>query len=236
MIILIYITGDTHGNIDRFNNPQVKKFTQEDILIVCGDFGFIWNGDQKEEQLLNKLSKKKFTIAFVDGTHENFELLNKYPIENWNGGKVHKIGENIYHLMRGEVFNIGEESLFTMGGGESSNKDERILAGMWWKEELPSDQEINYAKNKLSKINNKIDYVITHEPPLSVRSSIVGEPYNVNSLDIFLSKLSEELRYKKWFFGSLHIDRKITASFYSVFDAIVSTKLLPQKKWNIFRR
>lgn len=233
---MIYITGDTHGNIDRLSNPKTKKLMPEDIVIICGDFGFIWSGDQKEQQILNKLSKKKFTIAFVDGTHENFDLLNNYPVVNWNGGKAHKISGNIYHLMRGEVFNIGEETIFTFGGGESLNKEERIEAGKWWREELPSNDEIRYAKNNLDKINYTVDYIITHQPPLSVRSSIVGEAYNMNSFDLFLATMSEQVNYKRWFFGSLHIDRNITSKFYSVFDDIIPTKIIPKKVWNPFRR
>ena len=30
-------------------------------------------------------------------------MLNNYKVEMWNGGKVHKIRNNIIHLMRGQV-------------------------------------------------------------------------------------------------------------------------------------
>lgn len=233
---MIYITGDTHGNIDRFNISQTKKFNQDDVLIVCGDFGFIWNGDNHEDQLLNKLSKKKFTICFVDGTHENFSLLNNFPVISWNNGKVHKIRNNIFHLMRGEIFNINGETLFALGGGESPNKEERISVGNWWQEELPSDLQISYAEQNLNSVGNSVDYVVTHIPPLSVRKSLVGNIPYVNSFDIFLTKLSENLNYKKWFFGSLHIDRKITSKYYSVFDNIISTKPSPKKCCGFFKK
>ena len=49
---MIYITGNTHGDINRFETEQTKKFTSEDYLIICGDFGFIWNGGKKEEKQL----------------------------------------------------------------------------------------------------------------------------------------------------------------------------------------
>ena len=47
---MIYITGNTHGDINRFETEQTKKFTSEDYLIICGDFGFIWNGGKREEK------------------------------------------------------------------------------------------------------------------------------------------------------------------------------------------
>lgn len=33
------------------------------------------------------LNDRPFTTLFVDGNHENFDLLNAYPVENWHGGK-----------------------------------------------------------------------------------------------------------------------------------------------------
>lgn len=41
---MIYVTGDTHANIDieKLNTtkfPQQKNLTKDDYLIICGDFG-----------------------------------------------------------------------------------------------------------------------------------------------------------------------------------------------------
>lgn len=47
---MIYITGDTHGDISCFKNPKLNKLGEKDILIVCGDFGFIWNPHDKNEK------------------------------------------------------------------------------------------------------------------------------------------------------------------------------------------
>ena len=76
---MIYITGDTHGDISCFKNPKLNKLGEKDILIVCGDFGFIWNPhDKNEKKNLEFLKKRKYTICFVDGAHENFDILNSY--------------------------------------------------------------------------------------------------------------------------------------------------------------
>ncbi len=44
--LMIYITGDTHGDFKRrFNTdsfPEQKSMTKDDYLIICGDFGGIW--------------------------------------------------------------------------------------------------------------------------------------------------------------------------------------------------
>ena len=106
----IYVTGDCHGSFSRFdtkNFKQQKDMDKEDYVIICGDFGGIWSTDAENRQdkyWLEWLENKSFTTLFVDGNHENFDRLNSYPIEVWNGGKVHKIKSSIIHLMRGQVF------------------------------------------------------------------------------------------------------------------------------------
>ena len=53
----------------------------------------------------------------MDGNHENFELLDDYPVSRWHGGKVHFIKESVIHLMRGQIYTIDGKTFFTFGGG-----------------------------------------------------------------------------------------------------------------------
>ena len=115
---MIYFTGDTHGEQDRLGRSALRKLAPGDTLIICGDFGFIWDSSSKEQKFLDKLSHMSFNICFLDGTHENFELLNTYPLVRYCGGKAHRIRPNVFHLLRGQVFEIENKTLFTMGGGE----------------------------------------------------------------------------------------------------------------------
>ena len=80
---MIYITGDTHGDLNRLDSIKLKK---GDTLIICGDFGFIWDGSAREEKILRQLGKKKYNICFLDGTHENFDLLDEYEETHYCGG------------------------------------------------------------------------------------------------------------------------------------------------------
>lgn len=128
----IYLTGDTHGHIDiaKLNNknfPDQKKLTKKDYVVVLGDFGLVWNKSKRQESLLNEYNSKAYTLLFIDGNHENFDLLNEYPVEEWNGGKVHRIKENIIHLMRGQVFNMDGKTFFTMGGAYSIDNNRIII-------------------------------------------------------------------------------------------------------------
>ncbi len=228
---MIYITGDTHGELDRFNAPFLKKLKSGDSIIICGDFGFIWDGDENEKKKIEKLSKKKYNILFLDGKHENFDLLNDYPQCEWNEGKVHKISDNIYHLMRGQVFNLDGKSIFTFGGGESLDKYDRISVGKWWEQEMPTIDEMKTAVKNLDKVNRKVDYIITHEPPTAVRNILYGKITNFNMLDAFLDEIVKLVEFRKWFFGCLHIDRKITAKNHAVFQDIIPIEEMKKSKW-----
>lgn len=47
---MIYFTGDLHGDYDRFKSKELKKLKKGDTLIVCGDFGFLWDGSKKNSR------------------------------------------------------------------------------------------------------------------------------------------------------------------------------------------
>ena len=110
-----YITGDVHGNIDcrKFDSPYFPA-AEGDYVIICGDFGAVWDGTEEEQKLLDWYNDKPWTTLFCDGNHENFDLLSKYPVEEWNGGKVHRIRPKVLHLMRGQVFTIEGKTFFVM--------------------------------------------------------------------------------------------------------------------------
>ncbi len=42
---MIYITGDTHGDIDfkKFNMPFLESLTKEDYVIIAGDCGGLFD-------------------------------------------------------------------------------------------------------------------------------------------------------------------------------------------------
>lgn len=64
----------------------------------------------------------------------------------WNGGKMHRAGERVYHLMRGEVYTIYGDHYFIFGGARSVDKDRRTEDVSWWKEEEPAPEELEYGR------------------------------------------------------------------------------------------
>ena len=136
---MIFVTGDIHANPSRFSIdsfPEQKEMTKDDYAIICGDFGLLWDKEQskREKYWIDWLSQKFFTTLFVDGNHENFDRLNAFPIENWHGGNVHRISDSIFHLMRGEMFDLCGASIFAFGGARSHD-----ICGLASKGELEKD-------------------------------------------------------------------------------------------------
>lgn len=143
---MIYITGDTHipidiGKLSTKKFPEQKELTKNDYVIICGDFGGLWDGSKEEKYWLEWLNKKSFTTLFVDGNHENFNMLNQLPAEEFCGGTAQKVNDSIYHLMRGMVYTMEDKKIFTFGGAESHDKEHRIENISWWNEELPDENE-----------------------------------------------------------------------------------------------
>ena len=85
-------------------------------------------------------------------------MLNSFPVSEWNGGKVHHIIGSVYHLMRGQIFNIDGLRIFTMGGGESPDVDIRIANDTWYPEESPSQQELIEGAENMATYNNIVEY------------------------------------------------------------------------------
>ena len=215
---MIYVTGDKHGDIDfsdlnRKNFPEQKEMTKQDYVIICGDFGGVFYYPESkyynsQKYLLKWYENKKFTTLFVDGNHENFTELAKYPIVEKFGGKVRQVGNSIFQLMRGEIYDIEGKKFFCFGGASSHDKYLRKENVDWWPDEIASREEMEYGVENLSKAENKVDYVITHCCSTDVQN-MIGIGYEQDSMTQYFKFLDEEIEYKHWYFGHYHLDRKI---------------------------
>lgn len=147
-------------------------------------------------------------------------------------GKVHCIRHNIVHLMRGEVFEIEDVSIFTFGGGFSLDKARRTEGISWFAQEMPTDDEYLAARNNLNAYNNRVDYIITHTCPtesVAYLATYGGHGISKNvveerPLTDFLQLLTNNLDYKIHYFGHFHIDKEIWRNQIAMFNAIRELK------------
>ena len=220
---MIYVTGDLHGNFERFKPkyfPEQANMTKDDMVIIAGDFGGVWFGDSRDDETLDWLERLPFTLAFVCGNHENYDALERYPVDDWHGGKVHRIRPHVLHLMRGQVYKLEGYRFFTMGGAKSHDTNHRINHISWWRQELPSDEEYSEALQNLERYNWQVDYIITHCAPTSI--ALMGSRHNeADRLTDFLQEVQERAKYHYWLFGHYHDNKAIDENHILLWEQIV---------------
>ena len=223
---MIYITSDIHipEDVKKINTRFFSRrlhVSESDTLLICGDFGGVWDGDSAEKHWLDWLAEKPFTTLFIDGNHENHKrLATEFPEIDFRGGRAHRIQENVLHLMRGYVFELEGNRIFAMGGAASHDKAYRREGVNWWPEELPSEEEYIRATDSLSRCGWKVDYVITHCAPENIQQEHFPG-YPPNALTGFLQEISQKLAYRHWYFGHYHVDRQIDDRHTCLFNAVI---------------
>ena len=219
---MIFVTGDLHGEYDRFKTDEFKKIKKGDTLFVCGDFGFVWNGSPKEQKFIRKIGKKKFTTVFVTGCHDNYDRLKRYSESEWNGGKVRVISGKLMQLCRGEIYTVEGKTAFAFGGGEGGDSMLRAENDLWWPEEQPTAAEEKAALQNLAEAGNKVDYIITYDAPISIAEFLNVPPSDVNSrINNFLETVLKTVTFERWCFGKLHTDKVITGRQQTVYLKVI---------------
>lgn len=96
---------------------------------------------------------------------------------------------------------------------------------------MPSMEEMAAGVKNLSAVGMAVDYIITHEPAPRVMTNTVNPPENTNQLEAYFEQLAKQVKFEKWFFGSLHIDRKITYRNYAVFEEVLPVEEIQKKRY-----
>ena len=222
--------------------------TKEDYVIICGDFGGVWNKEvenKEEKHLLDWLEEKPFTTLFVDGNHENFDRLYSYPVELWHGGKVHKIRPSVIHLMRGQIYEIDGKSFFTFGGASSHDIESGILDPedpdfkekkkwldrewqsyrvnhiTWWAQELPSEEEMQEGRVNLAAHDNQVDFIVTHCCATSTQMLIDEQKLKPDIETDYLEEIKRTIQFKKWLFGHYHDNRNVSKKEILIYEQFV---------------
>lgn len=234
---MIWITGDTHGDPLRFrtdNFPEQKEMTRADTVIVCGDFGCIWQDSKEERAKLKWLSEKPFTLVFVDGNHENFQRLkDEFDITEFHGAKANRIRENVFHICRGEVMTLEGKTFWCFGGAQSHDISDGIIdpadyasrsamkghirlmeaAGKymfrvkgvsWWPEEMPNEEEKKHGLETLAGYGNRVNYIVTHCCPAFLAAVFSAGLFEPDPLTEYFNEVSDTTDFDGWFFGHYH--------------------------------
>ncbi len=222
------ISGDTHGTLDlgkivKFFDEHESEYNEDDYLIICGDVGACGFSGSAEAEARKTFRDLPVTTLFVDGNHENFEQLNSYAVDTWNGGKVHFIESRLIHLMRGQVFEISGKKIFTFGGAHSIDKYLRTEGIDWFPEEIPTYEEYEEGWMNLEKVDFQVDYIFTHSGPREVVAAMGYGEMSDDEVELrqYLQRVADNTDFEAWYFGHFHEDTEVEDMFYCLYDDVI---------------
>lgn len=206
------LVADIHGymRLDFLKSKLSKYCLQKnDVVIILGDAGIVWSNPMNE-QVKDFYSKLPCNILFLDGNHENFDLLSNLKTCTMYGSKVHRVLNNVFHLLRGNVYIINCHKYFIFGGAYSIKRDFDNSPVQIWQNELPNEKDFKHGLFKLKENNWTFDFILTHQAPKTILDRIEYE-YSTNEITLlnYLDMIKNKANYKSWYFGHIHRDLEI---------------------------
>lgn len=196
MIKSLLVAGDTHGDPQHivYLFKEAVENQNVDAIFQVGDFGY-WEHERDGGAFLDVVSDmatlNNMPFYFIDGNHENHELLRaRYG----PGGPDHKptpegfweIRPGLYYVPRGTRWVWNGKHIMGLGGAYSVDKGYRLAREggyvceewgwtarhvakfgakgpktMWWPEEELNDEELEFAL----KDPTPLDVLFTHDKP-----------------------------------------------------------------------
>lgn len=199
---MIYLLGDIHGFFEIFDAIKEKIGEDpNDIIIQVGDFG-IWPKWEKEY----KWSTLPWKVYFIDGNHEYFPYL-----PYWDAGNVKQLSSNLFYIPRGTILNLEGKKIGFIGGAESLDQKWRVKGESWFWEERVQEEHVAHL------LNEKLDVIVSHSPPLSVQS-LLFPPLNKREWGLSmdwsdrsaenLERLYQQNQNTPWYCGHMHESKK----------------------------
>jgi len=225
----LYTLGDIHGDLEikalfDINFPAGKSLTKDDYVLICGDFGLIFDhtsSGKTEQKWIDWLTHRPWTTLFIDGNHECHPRLLALPTKEMFGSEVGIVSDSIFHLKRGNIYNIDSNKCFCFGGADSIDKDYRIQGISWWPEEIPNRKEFNLGLKNLIMSKWEVDYVFTHTAPHSVLPEFYKSYKPNDPTQKMLDEYYEKLKFKHWYCGHFHVNKDFADNVSCLYHKIV---------------
>jgi len=234
----IFVTGDIHGqpqlNLSSNVFPEGPNLTKKDVVIILGDFGLFWSYKRTKEEAkwFKWLDDKPWTTCFIDGNHENFDLIDNLQEREMFGGLVGIAGHSVFHLKRGNVYRINNKKILTIGGAHSHDRQYREWGKSMWKREEITEEDIVRAKEAVESVGFDVHYILTHCAPYEFAKAAIPReimPYfqmdgSEELLSIF--KNTSGVNFDRWYFGHYHanIDDPFMDKWTCLYQKIVELK------------
>ena len=235
--VRFFITGDKHRNFEKLIEfCEVNKLRKKDVIVILGDSGFNYYGDERDDKLKKNISKVNVTLFCIHGNKENrVQNIPTYGIRTFCGGKVYYEPKypNIFFAQDGEIYTFNGKPFIAIGGAHSVDKyrclEERLP---FWYDEMPSDDIKKTVETRLSDRKNKIYGLLTHTCPISClpeemfvstrcvnaqrkmnnRKRSNRETYKIDvnrSTETWLESIKENIEFDIWYCGHYHVDKEL---------------------------
>ena len=162
----IAFIGDIHGDARSAAHSMSYAYDHDaERVFFVGDSG--WQFDDGFLTEMQWASEQfNYNVEFIDGNHENFDILYDYDIEP--DGYRH-LSRNVLHIPRGTVMDINGINVLFIGGASSIDKHYRVPGIEWWPQELITTRDIDKALTA-----QNVDVVVSHESPYVPKLSNKG--------------------------------------------------------------
>ena len=223
----ILMCGDLHGDWKPIRNlcqTMLKKhpLTENDVLIILGDFGANFFFNHRDIKYKKKLGKYKITYFIIRGNHEERPsiCMNKNPnawhIEEFWGNQVYV--ENDYPYIKYALdtpakyeIPIAQEKIIKtliLPGAYSVDKYVRLANNWSWFPQEQCNKEEMAAGINLAK-SDTWDLVLSHTAPIIYEPtdlflSVVDQSTVDKTTERWLGEIEYNLNYKLWAFGHFH--------------------------------
>ena len=245
----IWVTGDIHSRIERFTTesfPEQKEMDKTDVVEVLGDFGLVWEREESkvEKYWLDWLQEKPFTTIATLGNHENYDRIEKLPVEERFGAPVWVLRPDVLLLQSGYVYTINGKKIWNFNGARSHDTRNGILDSddpnwkkqakalersgrtlyrvkgvSWWKQEIEQNPEV-YERGiaELEKNDWRVNYIFTHCTSQG-NASMLGF-YEQDDLTKYFEYIHSRVSFDAWYFGHYHENKTVLPHEYCLYEQI----------------
>lgn len=192
----ILLAGDIHGNAKHLQYLYARAVDNDvDCIVQLGDYGY-WEHMKGGPEFLevNADLAHHFKIPFywIDGNHENFELLNEKYNTHPEVNEFVQIRPGVNYIPRGTTWTWDDVTFMGFGGAYSIDKGQRVKYVSWWPEEQPSEADISRAIERGGEVDVKV--MFTHDVPTEAP---IGEAFEERGHSIFTDiREANESRFK----------------------------------------
>lgn len=234
-----YITGDKHRCFNELIEfCKRNKLRRKDVIIILGDSGFNYYGDERDDQLKKQLSMIDVTLFCIHGNKENRpENIPTYGLQTFCGGIVYYEPKypNIFFAKDGEVYNFNGKKFMVIGGAHSVDRIKCLEKNLpLWEDEMPCTETKTLVESRLAALGNKIGGFLTHTCPISClptemfistmrasedkksvrqkrkKKTSVHYPLDIDrSTEEWLETIMRSNEHEIWYCGHYHVDKTL---------------------------